>query len=408
MKKINRIIFLLVTLAVLLRIGYIFTLDNSYIGRWDDQGWAIAKNLVSGHGYQMEYFFDSGLLSFRPPVFPLFLAGLFMIFGQSILVARIFLALINVINCLVIYFLGKEMYNREVGLIAMAISVFYPIFIYWSGHVGPESLITLLLSLSVLYAFKARNLKYRNAILCGLFLGLSVLCRSMILGLIPLIIVWLCLNRKGFGSTFRSATIVIVTFCTIMSPWIVRNYIVHDRLVLTSTEGGITFYCAHNPKMLTVGKRDWCVPREGLEEAKDLSEVDRDKFFYKKGMKFICDNPGVYLKLVFERVIRFWRFYPHLGHGDNVYDRWHAILMFCTDGPLILLALWGLIRLFKTEPKKAALFMFVLLYFTAVSGLIRGSIRYRAPIMPYVILLCSYIVYLKLENEGILKKWREQ
>ena len=87
-------------LAFLLRSAYIVTLDNIHVGEWDDLGWELAQNLIDGKGYTMGFVFDK-TLSFRPPLFPLFLVAIFVGFGKSILIARFFLALLSSINCIV-------------------------------------------------------------------------------------------------------------------------------------------------------------------------------------------------------------------------------------------------------------------------------------------------------------------
>ncbi len=388
--KIISVIFLA---ALLLRILYIFTLDNVHIGLWDDEGWEIAKNLVEGKGYSMSYHVN-GLLSFRPPVFPLFLAGVFAIFGQNILVTRIFLAIANSFICLVIFFLGRRMFNREVGLLAMAISAFYPVFIYWSGYLGPETLAILFLTLSILFLLRTEENPFFYSILAGISIGLFSMCRSVGYGLIPLYIIWLTIAFKDKRRALTVSCIILILIALIVSPWIIRNYRVHRRFVLASTEGGITFYSANNPGVLTKGRGDFCVPKTSASEISGLSEIEADKYCYKRGLDFVRKYPLTYLRLVFERGVRFWRFYPHITGAEDSYKPIHIIIMLITDPAIILLGLLGLVIFYKRQKQQAIIFVLVFVYFTAISMLLKSSIRYRAPIMPCLIVLASYTIYL--------------
>jgi len=402
--SINKIVVICFFVAMAIRTLYIFSMDNHTIGS-GDQGWDIASNIVSGEGYKMRYFSDIDLVSFRPPLFPLFLTTVFLIFGKSILISKFFLALIGSLNCIVMYFLGKEIFNKKIGLLAMFIAVFYPAFIYWCGFLGPEIFTTFFLSLAVLYLFKSKTEKLKYNLLCGLFLGLSVLTRSVVVGLIPLFLIWFFIFKQNKKAALKAIFYITVIFMLTTSPWVIRNFIIHKEVMFFSTEGGITFYSANNPTALTKGQRDWYVPRDVVEKNKGLTEIERDRLFYRKGIKFIVENPDTYIKLVYERIVRFWRFYPHIADSNGAYASIHAILMFLTDGFLILLSFWGLFQFFRRNPRKALFFILLFFYFTITAGLIRGSIRYRAPIMPYLFLLASYVLYMKLKDRNIFKLW---
>lgn len=386
------IVLVIFLAALLLRVLYVFTLDNIHIGLWDDEGWEIAKNLSEGRGYSMSYHIN-GLLSFRPPVFPLFLYSIFVVFGQNLLIVRIFLALFGAAIPLVIFFLGKKIFNFKAGVIAMIISAFYPVFVYWSGYIGPETLAVLCLVLAILFLIQTENSPIYYAILTGICIGIFSLTRSVGHGLLPLFLMWLAVTSKKKKQALLAGGIILVTFGLVVSPWVIRNYKVHHRFVLASSEGGITFYSANNPDVLTKGRGDFYVPDGIAQEAMNFSEVDGDRYFYKKGLDFVRAHPQVYFRLVFERIVSFWRPYPNITGAQDSYGPIHVALMLLTDTPIIFLGLWGLFLLYRKEKKYALLVMLIFFYFTMTSALIRSCVRYRALIMPYLIILVSYWVY---------------
>lgn len=394
---------MLLFLALLLRIGYVFTLDNTNIGSWDDQGWVIARNLVEGKGYTMTMNFGP-VSSARPPVFPLLLAGIFSIFGQDMFIVRIFLAIFNALICLVVFLLGKEMFGERVGLMAMAISVFYPSFIYWGGYISQETLTILFLALTVLFLLKSKGGSLSSCLLSGFFLGILVLTRSTGYGFLPLFLFWLIFSSRNKVQGLKLAFLLLVVFIITISPWVIRNYKIHRAILLSSTEGGVTFYVSNNSEVLTKGNRDLYYPRNAFQKdlsdhVRGLSEIESDRYFYKKGIDFIKSHPNEYLSLMLERFIRFWRFYPHITGADDSHKLIHVIIMFLTDTPIIIAGFWGLLLLFKREKKSAYLLLLIFLNFTIISMLIRANIRYRAPVMPYLIILTAYIIYSKCINK---------
>ncbi|HOL23045.1 MAG TPA: hypothetical protein PLQ41_09375, partial [bacterium] len=105
-KKEGLFIFLVLCIAMCLRLLWIFHLDNS-VDVWGDWWDEIASNLISGRGFVVENPFNPGDIpyySWRPPAFPLFLAGIYAVFGHKFLYAKIGLALISTFSVLLGYF----------------------------------------------------------------------------------------------------------------------------------------------------------------------------------------------------------------------------------------------------------------------------------------------------------------
>lgn len=401
--KINRIIFILFVLSLTLRLTYIFSLKNQDIGCWDEEGWEIAKNLVEGKGYSM-WVGVGRMVSARPPVFPLFLSGIFLFFGQNIIITEIILAIISSFSCIIIFLMGKFIFNQKVGLIAMAISAVYPPFIYWNGKVTPEALTILFLLLSSFFLLKTKERVVFYSILSGVFLGLLVMTRSMAYGLIPLFCLWVIFYLKNNRDRLVAFSLILLFSASIIFPWVARNYAIHHKIVLSSTEGGMTFFAAHNPETITKGDGDFYVLSISPKDIAGLSEPQIDKYFYKRGLDFIKNNPRAYLDLLFGRFIRFWRFYPHTTAFADSYNFQHKLLMLLTDGPLIILGIIGLFVFMKINKAQATLLFLVLFNFTIVSVLIRSCIRYRTPIMPYLIILSSYLIYAGYKKYANLRK----
>jgi len=325
--------------------------------------------------------------SWRPPGFPLFLAGIYKVFGHSFLAGKIGLAFISSLTCILIYFFLKEFFKNKVCFIGSLLYAIYPASVFWTGYLTPVSLVVFFMVLFSLFLMKGKNQK-RNSFLflSGVFLGLGILTRSVFIVFLPLILVWFLIEfrKRGILKFF----FLFVGCLFILSPWLIRNYKIHKKLVLTSTEGGIVCYIANNEKSLSQPSGYWNPPPSFFEKFKGMSEIEINHILYKLAFNFIISHPEEYLKLVKDRLVRFWRLYPHTfsGPGEN-YKKYHVILGFLTFAPLIILSFIGF--LFSLKRWKKYLWIYFGLFGWSVPIILffKTVIRYREPIVPYLMIL---------------------
>src|SRR5262245_22444982 len=101
-----------------LRIGWIFTVDNSSIGSWADEGAGIDLNMLAGKGYVYSYGAIPPSRSFRVPVFPLTLFLLWSIAGVNLLFTKAVMAVFSTANIVLAGLIGRELFNQSAGLMA--------------------------------------------------------------------------------------------------------------------------------------------------------------------------------------------------------------------------------------------------------------------------------------------------
>ncbi|HOL22335.1 MAG TPA: glycosyltransferase family 39 protein [bacterium] len=393
-KKIVKKLIFIFLFALLLRIGFILTLNNSvdvWGDWWDELGWKLA----SGQGYWVNNpYFPDGVrfYSWRAPVFPLFLGCIYKIFGHSYLAAKIGLAIISAISCIFLYFLAAEVLkNRTAGIWSALIYAVYPPSIFWTGYLAPVTLEIFLLLLIVLLLINGvRKNNIYLFIAAGIFTGIAILTRSVFLIFLPVVFLWLIIkDRKHLCKNFLSYAI---TTAIAVSPWAIRNYKIHRTFVLTSTEGGIVCYIANNPKSIyqlsgywdPTGKYDEPV----IKDIKGLSEVETDRYFYRAAFKFIKENPDIYWKLVKDRFLRFWRLTPHTfsGPGES-YKTHHTVISLITNLPIFILAGFGFLLSLKRWKDFILFYLIIICWSLPIILFFKTIIRYREPIMPLIIIL---------------------
>lgn len=390
-------LFLAVALmfALAVRLLYISQLHGLY--RSDAQSYdAIAVNLVNGLGFT-----DGTLMARRPPLFPYFLALIYMVFGHDYMVVRIIQAIIGTLTCLNIYLIGKQVIGKDVGKIALLIASIYPFLVYYTGALLTENIFTFLLSLSVLQLLKFREKPdLRNAAFAGGFLGLAALTRPVILAFPVFLLFWLVIAFENVRRVIIGFVIILVFMGLTIMPWTIRNYFVFHQFVPIQTHGGQDFWYYNK----VFSYNDLKVPEGELIdnnlEAKNLSEAALDRYYWKKGIEDIMAAPSNYVKACVRKLIHFWRPFPQTGF-TSIVTRKEQILSLLSYGLLLPLSFTGFIASLRN--KTALLMHFLILYFTFVSTFILyGSSRFRFPISPYIILFAGFAFERFLKRMNLL------
>jgi len=134
----------------------------------------------------------------RAPMYPLVLAGWMAIFGGNDFSLRILHTILSATVCLLIYFIGAEIFGQKIGQWAFFLSVFYPHLIFYSGIISSEGLFVPLLALIIfLFLRVSRGFSIFTLLSCGVVLGIAALTRPVILLFIPFIYVWGYTILKG-------------------------------------------------------------------------------------------------------------------------------------------------------------------------------------------------------------------
>ena len=131
----------------------------------------------------------------QPPLFPYILATCTYFFEGGLDVFRVVPIFFGSLTVCVIYFLGKSLYNRRVGILAATLLCFCSFHMLFSRMVMLEALWIFLAYMSLYYFWRSYNeesdIKY--ALLSGVFLGLALDTKYNALLLYPsfaLFILW--------------------------------------------------------------------------------------------------------------------------------------------------------------------------------------------------------------------------
>lgn len=188
-----------------------------------DEAWyaEISRNILK-HRQPFLLSFNGFPYTDHPPLGFILIAMSFLTFGVNEFAARFPSALLGFLSVLILYFTGRNLFNRAVGLGAglMLLSSVWFILRARSGNL--DSIFLFFYLLTFYFAIKLIN----NSIwiyLLSISLSLVFLTKSAI-GLTILIPVIFLLVIKKVNISASKILVAIVLFLLILSPWIILSY----------------------------------------------------------------------------------------------------------------------------------------------------------------------------------------
>jgi 4-amino-4-deoxy-L-arabinose transferase-like glycosyltransferase len=420
----NNINWLLLTAVVLTLLNglfisiWIFPAVSGPVGlaTGPTDGWAeIAKNILRGNGFVYEpgtpASATTGHLT-REPIYALFLASILVSFGDFDPYVMLFQAVINTITCFVLYFIVAKVFNRRAALIACFLYALYPFASWYVPRIAYETLLGFLVALLTLGLVNLfENLSFRRALLAGLLLGITVLCKGTYL-LFPLALLPALMIRFGARNklVFWCWATSVVTMLALLSPWVVRNYVVSRNFVPVSTHGAIAFFYggkiieSYSLRANTAGQypeieseRIYHTTRESirrrnpsLSHAEVEVQVDRD--LMRIILKDLLNHPLKLIEKMLKGLVLVWYL------GDTGLKSTALLLM---QGPLVFSSILGMFYAVRAKRDVLPL-LTVLCYFVVIQTAFLSVGRFSYPMVPILVAFAAYAI------DTVWSKYRRQ
>jgi len=341
----------------------------------------IARNLLAGYGYGEQ---PSALTSFWPPLYPLFLAGLYRICGYNPVAARMAQACLGAVAVVSTTMAVDSAAGRRAAILTGFGMALYPPLIYFGAWLIADALYLFLLTLALLLAVRLQSQRsYRGFAGLGFLLGLAVLAKPATLLLVPLVVVWVWIAPpplQAGAKLVQCLVLVALTLATIL-PWTARNYLVSGEFVLISTNGGYTFYGANNPEAFG-GHREGFPPH-----LPGFTQAQAEREYYRRGMEWILRRPDDFARLALRKVTRLLS--PlSVASSESDYPIPAAGLVKATYTGFLALALAGAVCQLRRWRRLAVLYALVL-YVVLGAVVFYGDVRYTLPMVPALVAFAS-------------------
>ncbi len=143
-----------------------------------------------------------------PPFHSYWIFFLNELFGISEAVDRWGSVIPNLLTLYVVYLLGEKLFNKRVGLIAASLLAFIPMNVLVGRNVQVDSTYIFFALTSLYFYLKSLEThEYRNKILSGISLGLSLFSKQFAVLMYPSLILWETYGRNQTGFTLRNGNL---------------------------------------------------------------------------------------------------------------------------------------------------------------------------------------------------------
>lgn len=275
-------------------------------------------------------------------------------------------------------------HDRLAALAAAAIWALYPPAVFYVPVGLTETLFMFLLLLGFL-------LLYRDRYWPGsVVLALSILTRPAVELLAPVLVLAFAVvvHRKGLRRGLVELAKFALVYLMLMAPWWAHNHARYGTFVRLNVGTGLVLYAGNNPMNRSgggIGGVDYDdKPFLGIADP-----LQRDRAMQRAAFEFVRDNPGRFTELAVQKFWRLWRPWPYApAYSRSVY----VIAIAASFVPVLLLGIaglvWGLRRYWRFY-LPLVLFM---AYTTAIHMVTIGSLRYRFPMEPMLVVFAAPFV----------------
>lgn len=374
--------------------GYYMSDERQYVN--------MAYRVLDGQGFVS----DNGEFSTIAPLYIFVLAGVFKLFGSSLVVPHILGCILGTIIILLTALLSLRLFGRErAAFMAAGVASLYPSFVIYSGLLVTEILYMTLFLCSFLLAYRlSEHVSVGSGFMLGVISGLAALTRAVFLGFVPVLLLVIWWTRKRSNSTekgIKDLLVALAVCCLILSPWTFRNYEVHHAFVPVSTGSGKVLLTGNNPfapqSWHANGFEEWIreqAAERGVQSLASLSEVGLFSLYGKIALDYMVTHPLATLLLAVQKAHIFW-IYPVANTASNMPVQ---LAVTGADFLLYLGAAIGLVASWKYK-QRLLLLLVAAVFFFGVQVVFHSEARFRLPIVSFLCLFFGYAVMMLTDRE---------
>ena len=350
---------------------------------------ALASNLSSTGSYEI----NGVPTAYRPIGYPAFVGGLYFAFGNHPAIVKLAQAFCDTTTAFLLFFMLPGLPNRT-RIIAAGIWALYIPAIYYVNFLLSETVYTFLLTLFAFLFIRFEDNRKGRSALIGIIFGFLILIKPGTLLL--LVFLPICIKRMKISAV--SVLPTAMTLFLVLTPWLVRNYLVFDKLALSSN-GGINFLIGNNPH--TTGAYGISFDPQILGSTH--GEFDADRQAYDWAVKYIMQNPDRFIVNAVKKLghlfeseggLIVWSFHPDPENTQTRYSSKYAsiplALTLFANLPYFLALLLGIVGFLGSRRDSIWWFTACLSgTWLVLHSIVFGGGRFHHPLMPFVVLFAA-------------------
>ncbi len=281
---------------------------------------------------------------YQAPLYPYFLGVVQWVFGDNLWLIRLLQIVLGSLSCALIYRVGAKLFSRPAGIAAGALLAAYAPAIFYDTLIEKSILDLTLLSLLLFLLFNgAAGNDWVKSLGAGVLLALLGLSRENALILIPVIALWLWLQRADAPCAVRAGWLgcFVAGLLLVLLPVGLRNLGVGGEFKLTTSQFGANFFIGNNPaadgsygsirKLIGESQLEGPDAKRLAERAvgRELSAGQVSDYWLGQALAYIATQPVNWLRLL---SFKWWLVWHGREIEDSddfyIYQGWSWLLAF--------------------------------------------------------------------------------
>ena len=275
--------------------------------------------------------------SFRAPLYPGFLSLIYhsVELSDRFFAARIVQSFLLATLAPLTYGIARELKAKQRWAIVAGVFIAaWPLLVSLPLALATENLFLPLVAAATLLLLKneRRNSKVMS-LAAGFILALAALTRSVIIGFPMLLMAWYWWRGRR-----SSALLMLLPMILLITPWVLRNSLLHGHLTMIETSLGYNLYLGYHP-----GNTGTFKFGPSLDLITIIDDYQRDQTGRQLAWEFIQQDPWRVPKLMVWKLAHFWgledRAFSYL-YSNNLLGQWPPIMvggaLVITSLPLVL------------------------------------------------------------------------
>jgi hypothetical protein len=391
----NLHLFSALLLAFILRFAFVAFYGDLTKDYYWEHG-ELSKNLTAGKGYSLFYFQEDSLLqrfspdahpfpsAYMPPGYTFVLTPFIII--ENVKVRNILLITFQTLCSLLLIYLLYTFTSEHFGVVPAIIAAYagamLPDFIYSVVSFTPTILYQcgIIFILILLYKEDPSSQKISWKIFAISFL-LLYLRSEFFLFAILLIIFWMLTTKV------RKALMFAALLGVMLTPWIIRNYLIFEEFIPFTTSSGLNFYRGNNPGEIGNWGDDLTNSELRMVPRNNRFEIAFNAIYTHHAIQYVLEHPFTTIGRAVNKAVALWTF--------DFYDtRNNALILAFYSLVISVFFFVGLLLSFDWKNHYYTYLFF--LSATMVSAVFFVLLRYQTTLRAMVIPFASY---------GVVRMW---
>lgn len=364
----------------------------------------VAQSIASGR-------YEDGYIV-RPPLYPLFVGLIFRFFALRLSIILCIQSILRGLLVAQVAWLGRKYFSTWTGICASIIVTIYPLMIWIYTRVLNEAVYLPIFLLSIWAIERAyRKKTMHDGFWAGVICGLASLVRVTSFFLTLILAFWIASARSNgrqfAGRSLQAALMAVVGLFLTISPWMVRNAVVHKTFMPLGNEAAFNLFFTVAGLSVDQAREEW---------NSWGAQGERQRIALERWWQYVKEHPAHHLKRLLKNLPRVFKLgsqgfatglaviYSGMGCHRNM--RINAILQVVIPITFFLVMVGGLIGLvFLRESQHVrTLWLIVSIYFILLHPATVMKARYFLPVVPLLSISSAKLIEVLIKPFGRLRR----